>query len=66
MINKLRFIWHILFTNKPGIIFFHLSDEQQQEVINNEPIDIKIRYIGVDKRVVDKAASRLSKGDYEP
>lgn len=68
MIQKILFIkmiWSIMRGKQKGYIFFRLTDEQQKEFINNsKSIDISIRFLGVDEKVVEKIVQRLE--EYKP
>jgi hypothetical protein len=63
MIQKILFIkmiWSIMRGKQKGFIFFRLTDDQQKDFINNsKSININIRFLGVDERVVKKIAQRL-------
>lgn len=66
MKTKLRFlkmVWQVMTNKQKGWIFFHVSKENQEALIygSSDEIDIKFRYLGVDKRVVDIITSRLEK-----
>lgn len=68
MIQKVLFIkmiWSVIRGKQKGFIFFRLTDEQQKQFIDNSTsININIRFLGVDERVVKKIVKRLE--EYKP
>jgi hypothetical protein len=54
--------WSVFFNQQPGWIFFRLTEKQQDDFLNSKDtdIDISIRYLGVDQRIIEKLAKRLS------
>jgi hypothetical protein len=54
--------WSVFFNKQPGWIFFRLTEKQQDDFLNSRDrdIDISIRYLGVDQRIIEKLAKRLS------
>jgi hypothetical protein len=58
----IRMCWSVFFNQQPGWIFFRLTEKQQDDFLNSKDtdIDISIRYLGVDQRIIEKLAKRLS------
>lgn len=65
MKQKLLFIkmlWMVLRNKENGWMFFRMTDEQQKDFLNEEKdIDITFRYVGMDKRVIEKIVQRLTR-----
>jgi hypothetical protein len=55
-------LWKVLNKGGYGWVFFRLDDDQQKRLITNKgDVNISIRYVGVDERVIKKVASRIEK-----
>lgn len=57
-----KMMWNVLRNKQSGWIFFRMTDQQQLDFKNNtKPVEIDIRYTGVDSEVIAKIAYRLQK-----
>lgn len=60
MIQKIKFIWQVLIGKESEWMFIKLTDKMQKAIIENRSeVDIVVRYVGVDKRVVKKLTDRM-------
>jgi hypothetical protein len=58
----IKMLWMVLRNKESGWMFFRMTEQQQEEFLNDKnDIDITFRYIGMDKRVVEKVVERLQK-----
>jgi hypothetical protein len=56
----LKMMWRVITNKEQGWIFFKVGSYEQQEFINNgNPINIDIRYLGVDNRVINIFKDRI-------
>ena len=56
----IKMLWMVLRNKESGWMFFRITEQQQEEFLNNKnDIDITFRYVGMDKRVVEKVVNRL-------
>ena len=56
----MKLLWSVLRNKESGYVFFKITPEQQMIFLNNSgELDIKVRYIGVDDRVVEKLIKRI-------
>lgn len=61
----LRMIWRVLTNKEDGWIFFKMDDKQQISFLKNDKtVIVNIRYMGVDKRVVEKIVERMETSPY--
>tara|TARA_R110000737_G_scaffold68596_5_gene96773 strand:+ start:1076 stop:1276 length:201 start_codon:yes stop_codon:yes gene_type:complete len=59
-IKLLKMAWQLIKGNHEGWVFFRMNSEQQVDFLSNKKaVDIKISYVGVDKRVAEKIAKRI-------
>jgi uncharacterized protein (UPF0335 family) len=43
-----------------GWMFFRMTEQQQKDFLNDvQDVDITFRYVGIDKKVVEKIVNRL-------
>ncbi len=58
----IKLLWGVMFNKQQGWIFFRLTEQQQDDFLNSidKELDIPIRYLGVDKRIIEKLVKRLS------
>ena len=63
MKQKLLFIrmaWKVVNNKENGWIFFKMSNQQQLDFLNNtNDVNINLRYVGMDSRVISKLVDRL-------
>lgn len=51
----LKMLWRVLRNKEQGWIWFKLNEQEQKNFLTNkEPTEITVRFIGVDKRVIEK------------
>jgi hypothetical protein len=56
----IKMVWMVLRNKESGWIFFRMTEQQQKDFLNDvEDVDIRFRYVGMDKRVVEKVVNRL-------
>lgn len=56
----IKMVWNVLRNKETGWMFFQMTEQQQKDFLNNtEDVDITFRYVGMDKRVVEKVVNRL-------
>lgn len=56
----IKMLWMMLRNKENGWIFFRMTEEQQKDFLGDKKdVDITFRYVGVDKRVVEKITKRL-------
>jgi hypothetical protein len=56
----IRMLWSVLRNKQSGWIFLRMGYEVQKDFLNNtKDVEVAIRYIGVDKRVIEKIVKRL-------
>ena len=56
----LKMAWQLIKGNHVGWVFFRMDNTQQAEFLKNEKeVDIKISYVGLDKRVALEIARRI-------
>jgi hypothetical protein len=63
----IKLLWGVMFNKQQGWIFFRLTEQQQDDFLNSidKELDIPIRYLGVDKRIIEKLVKRLSTNQQE-
>jgi hypothetical protein len=50
----------IIRNKENGWMFFRMTEQQQKDFLNDvQDVDIRFRYIGMDKKVVEKIVNRL-------
>lgn len=60
----LKLVWNVLFRNGgDGYIFARFSKHQQLDFLSGKPVDINMRYIQVDGRVVGQFMDKLTRKD---
>jgi hypothetical protein len=58
----IKMLWMVLRNKESGWMFFRMTEQQQEDFLNDrKDIDITFRYVGMDKRVVEKVVERLQK-----
>ena len=56
----IKMIWMIIRNKENGWMFFRMTEQQQKDFLNDvQDVDIRFRYIGMDKKVVEKIVNRL-------
>jgi len=56
----IKMVWMVLRNKESGWIFFRMTEQQQKDFLNDvEDVNIRFRYVGMDKRVVEKVVNRL-------
>ena len=65
IVTRLRFIkmmWYVATGKAGNWLFFRMTDEQQKDFLNDtNDVQIDVRYMGIDKRVVEKIIKRIEK-----
>lgn len=56
----IKMLWMVLRNKESGWIFFRMTEQQQKDFLNDvQDVNIRFRYVGMDKRVVEKVVNRL-------
>jgi hypothetical protein len=56
----IKMLWMIIRNKENGWMFFRMTEQQQKDFLNDvQDVDITFRYIGMDKKVVEKIVNRL-------
>lgn len=56
----IKMLWMVLRNKESGWMFFRMTEQQQKDFLNDvQDVDIRFRYVGMDKRVVEKVVNRL-------
>jgi hypothetical protein len=56
----IKMIWMVIRNKENGWMFFRMTEQQQKDFLNDvQDVDITFRYIGMDKKVVEKIVNRL-------
>ena len=56
----IKMVWMVLRNKENGWMFFRMTEQQQKDFLNDVyDVDITFRYLGMDKRVVEKVVNRL-------
>ena len=56
----LKMAWQLIKGNHVGWVFFRMNNTQQSDFLENKKeVDIKINYVGLDKRVAVEIARRF-------
>lgn len=56
----IKMIWRVMRNKEQGWIWFKMANREQQSFIKNDKtVVVNIRYIGVDKRVIEKIVDRI-------
>ena len=56
----IKMVWMVLRNKENGWMFFRMTEQQQKDFLNDVyDVDITFRYVGMDKRVVEKVVNRL-------
>jgi hypothetical protein len=56
----IKMLWMVIRNKENGWMFFRLTEQQQKDFLNDvQDVDITFRYIGMDKKVVEKIVHRL-------
>jgi len=56
----IKMVWRVMRNKEQGWIWFKMADREQQSFIKNDKtVVVNIRYIGVDKRVIEKIVDRI-------
>ena len=56
----IKMVWMVLRNKENGWMFFRMTEQQQKDFLNDvEDVNIRFRYVGMDKRVVEKVVNRL-------
>ena len=56
----IKMIWRVMRNKEQGWIWLKMADREQQSFIKNDKtVVVNIRYIGVDKRVIEKIVDRI-------
>jgi hypothetical protein len=56
----IKMLWMVIRNKENGWMFFRMTEQQQKDFLNNvQDVDITVRYIGLDKKVVEKIVHRL-------
>jgi hypothetical protein len=63
-IRLLKMAWQLMKGSHNGWLFFSMDNRQQSDFIKNDKeVDIKISYVGLDKRVALEIAKRIEGGE---
>jgi len=56
----IKMLWMVIRNKENGWMFFRMTEQQQKYFLNDvQDVDITFRYIGMDKKVVEKIVNRL-------
>jgi hypothetical protein len=56
----IKMLWMVIRNKENGWMFFRMTEQQQKDFLNDvQDVDITFRYIGMDKKVVEKIVNRL-------
>ena len=56
----IKMIWMVIRNKEDGWMFFRMTEQQQKDFLNDvQDVDITFRYVGMDKKVVEKIVHRL-------
>ena len=56
----IKMIWMVIRNKEDGWMFFRMTEQQQKDFLNDvQDVDITFRYVGMDKKVVEKIVNRL-------
>ena len=56
----IKMIWMVIRNKENGWMFFRMTEQQQKDFLNDvQDVDITFRYVGMDKKVVEKIVHRL-------
>jgi hypothetical protein len=56
----IKMLWMVIRNKENGWMFFRMTEQQQKAFLNDvQDVDITFRYIGMDKKVVEKIVNRL-------
>lgn len=56
----IKMLWMVLRNKESGWMFFRMTEQQQKDFLNDvQDVSIRFRYVGMDKRVVEKVVNRL-------
>lgn len=60
----IKMLWRVLRNKESGWMFFRMTEQQQKDFLNDlKDVDITFRYVGMDKKVVEKVVNRLVKSE---
>ena len=49
-----------VFRGKESWVFFRVNTKMQKQILSGESVDLSVRYVGVDKRVIKVITDKLS------
>jgi hypothetical protein len=56
----IKMLWMVIRNKENGWMFFRMTEQQQKDFLNDvQDVDITFRYVGIDKKVVEKIVHRL-------
>ena len=56
----IKMLWMVIRNKENGWMFFRMTEQQQKDFLNDvQDVDIRFRYVGMDKKVVEKIVNRL-------
>jgi hypothetical protein len=56
----IKMLWMVIRNKEDGWMFFRMTEQQQKDFLNDvQDVDITFRYVGMDKKVVEKIVHRL-------
>ena len=56
----IKMLWMVIRNKENGWMFFRITEQQQKDFLNDvQDVDITFRYVGMDKKVVEKIVHRL-------
>jgi hypothetical protein len=56
----IKMLWMVIRNKENGWMFFRMTEQQQKDFLNDvQDVDITFRYVGMDKKVVEKIVHRL-------
>jgi hypothetical protein len=56
----IKMLWMVIRNKENGWVFFRMTEQQQKDFLNDvQDVDITFRYVGMDKKVVEKIVNRL-------
>ena len=56
----IKMLWMVIRNKEDGWMFFRMTEQQQKDFLNDvQDVDITFRYVGMNKKVVEKIVHRL-------
>lgn len=58
-IRLLKMAWQLIKGNHDGWVFFRMNAKDQLDFLNSKEVDIKVSYVGLDKRIATTIIKRI-------